>query len=85
MSRTATFITTTTTTNTTATTSYSTAAASTNSIQPVNNNNNNNNNKGLKDVEVGGRVETIQTLLRTARILRRVLETCGDMLHPKFS
>ncbi len=33
--------------------------------------------KGLEDVEVGGRVETIQTtaLLRTARILRRVLET----------
>ena len=35
--------------------------------------------KGLKDLEVGGRVETIQTtaLLRTARILRRVLETWG--------
>ena len=33
--------------------------------------------KGLDDLEVGGRVETIQTsaLLRTARILRRVLET----------
>ena len=33
--------------------------------------------KGLKDLEVGGRVETIQTtaLLKTARILRRVLET----------
>ena len=33
--------------------------------------------KVLKDLEVGGRVETIQTteLLRTARILRRVLET----------
>ena len=33
--------------------------------------------KGLVDLEVGGRVETIQTtaLLRTARILRRVLET----------
>ena len=33
--------------------------------------------KGLKDLEVGGRVETIQitALLRTARILRRVLET----------
>ena len=33
--------------------------------------------KGLEDVEVGGRVETIQTstLLRTARILRRILET----------
>ena len=33
--------------------------------------------KGLEDLEVGGRVETIQTttLLGTARILRRVLET----------
>ena len=33
--------------------------------------------KGLEDFEVGGRVETIQTtaLLRTTRILRRVLET----------
>ena len=33
--------------------------------------------KGLEDFEVGGRVETIQTtaLLKTARILRRVLET----------
>ena len=31
---------------------------------------------GLEDLAVGGRVETIQTtaLLRTARILRRVLE-----------
>ena len=34
--------------------------------------------KGLKDLEVGGQVETIQTiaLLRMARILRRILETC---------
>ena len=33
--------------------------------------------KGLEDLEVGGRVEMIQTttLLRTARILRRVLKT----------
>ena len=33
--------------------------------------------KGLEDLEVGGRVETIQTtaLLKMARILRRVLET----------
>ena len=33
--------------------------------------------KGLEGSEVGGRVETIQTtaLLRTPRILRRVLET----------
>ena len=34
--------------------------------------------KGLEDLEIRGRVKTIQstTLLRTARILRRVLETC---------
>ena len=34
--------------------------------------------KGLENLEVGGRVETIQTtaLLKTARILRRVQETC---------
>ena len=33
--------------------------------------------KGLEDLDVDGRVETIQTtaLLRTTRILRRVLET----------
>ena len=38
--------------------------------------------RGLEDLEVGRRVETIQTtaLLRTARILRRVLETWGDLL-----
>ncbi len=32
--------------------------------------------KGLEDLEVGGRVETIRTttLLKTARILRRLLE-----------
>ena len=41
--------------------------------------------KGLEDLEVGERVETIQTtaLLRTARILRRVLETWGDLLSLK--
>ena len=43
--------------------------------------------KGLEDLEVGSRVETIQTtaLLRTAKILRRVLETWEDLLllkHP---
>ena len=34
--------------------------------------------EGPEDLEVSGRVETIQmtALLRTARILRRVLETC---------
>ena len=38
--------------------------------------------KGLEDLEVGDRVETIQTttLSKTARILRRVLETWGDLL-----
>ena len=38
--------------------------------------------KSLEDLEVGDRVETIQTtaLLKTARILRRVLETWGDLL-----
>ena len=42
--------------------------------------------KGLEDLEVGGRVETLQTpaLLRTARILRRVLETWGDLLSLKL-
>ena len=42
--------------------------------------------KGLEVLEVGGRVETIQTttLLRTARILRRVLETWGDLLSLKL-
>ena len=42
--------------------------------------------KGLEDLEIGGRVETIQTtaLLRTARILRRVLETWGDLFSPKL-
>ena len=34
--------------------------------------------KGLGDLKVGGRVKIVQTttLLRTVRILRRVLETC---------
>ena len=38
--------------------------------------------KSLEDLEVGSRVETIQTtaLLKTAKILRRVLETWGDLL-----
>ena len=38
--------------------------------------------KGLEDLEVGDRVETIHTtaLLKTARILRRVLETWGVLL-----
>ena len=38
--------------------------------------------KGLEDLEVDGQVETIQmtALLRTARILRRILETWGVLL-----
>ena len=41
--------------------------------------------KGLEDLEDGGRVETIHTtLLITARILRRVLETWGDFLSLKL-
>ena len=42
--------------------------------------------KGLENLEVGGREETIQTtaLLKTARILRRVLETWGDLLSLKL-
>ena len=42
--------------------------------------------KGLDDLEVGGRVETIQTtaLLRMARILGRVQETWGDLLSLKL-
>ena len=41
--------------------------------------------KGLEDLEIKGRVETIQTttLLRTAKLLRRVLETRGDFLSFK--
>ena len=42
--------------------------------------------KGLDDLEVGGRVVTIQTtvLLRKVRILRKVLETWGDLLSLKL-
>ena len=38
--------------------------------------------KGLEDLEFDDQVETIQTtaLLKTARILRRVLETWRDLL-----
>ena len=43
--------------------------------------------KSLEDLKVGGRVETIQTtaFLKTARIMRRVLETWGDLLSLKLS
>ena len=42
--------------------------------------------KGQEDFEIGGRVETIQTtaLLKTARILRLVQETWGDLLSLKL-
>ena len=41
--------------------------------------------KGLKNLEIGRRVKTIQTtLLRTAIILRRTLETWGDLLSFKL-
>ena len=42
--------------------------------------------KGMEDLEVGGRVETIQmtALLRTSRIMRRVLEAWGDLLSLKL-
>ena len=42
--------------------------------------------KDLEYLEVGRRVETIQmtALLRTARILRRVPETWGDLLSLKL-
>ena len=38
--------------------------------------------QGQEDLEIRGRVETIQmtALLRSARILRRTLETCADLL-----
>ena len=41
---------------------------------------------GLKDLEIRGQVETIQTitLLRLDRILKRVLETWGDLLSLKL-
>ena len=42
--------------------------------------------ESLEDFEVGGRVKTIQmtALLRTDKILRRVLETRGDLLSLKL-
>ena len=42
--------------------------------------------KGLEDLEFGRRVETIQTmaLLRTDKILGRVLGTWGDLLSLKL-
>ena len=42
--------------------------------------------KRLEDLEVSGRVMTVQTiaLLRTARILIKVLETWGDLMSLKL-
>ena len=42
--------------------------------------------QGLKDLEISEWVETIQTtgLLRSVRILRRILETWGDLLSLKL-
>ena len=42
--------------------------------------------KGLEDLVIKGREETIQTkaLLRSARIRRKVLETCGDLMSPRL-
>ena len=42
--------------------------------------------KGLEDLEIRGRVETIQTtrILRSARKLRRVLDTWEDLLSLKL-
>ena len=42
--------------------------------------------RGLKELEIGGRAETIQTtaLLRSAKILRGVLETYRDLLSPQW-
>ena len=42
--------------------------------------------QGLEGLKITGRVETIQTtaLLRSSRILRRVLETLGDLLSLKL-
>ena len=42
--------------------------------------------QGLEDLEIRVRAETIQTkaLLRSARILRRILETLGDLLSLKL-
>ena len=42
--------------------------------------------KGVEDLEVGGRVETIQmiALLKAARILRKVLATWGDLMSLKL-
>ena len=42
--------------------------------------------QGVKNLEIMGRVETIQTtaLLRSAKVLRRVMETQGDLMSLKL-
>ena len=42
--------------------------------------------KGTADLKVGGQVVTIQitTLIKSSRILRRVLEICRDLLSLRF-
>ena len=42
--------------------------------------------QGMEDLEIRAQVETIQTiaLLRSARILRRVMETWGNLLFLKL-
>ena len=42
--------------------------------------------KRLDELEIEGRTDTVQTiaLLKSARILRRVLEISGDLLSHKF-
>ena len=42
--------------------------------------------KKLEDLEIGGQVETIQTLslLKSDRIRRRIRETLGDLLSQKL-
>ena len=42
--------------------------------------------QGLEDLEITGRVDTVQTtaLLRSVRILRKVMETLGDLLSLKL-
>ena len=43
--------------------------------------------KGVEELEIRGQIETIQTsiLLRWARIRRRVVEICGDLLSLQLS
>ena len=42
--------------------------------------------RGLEDLIIGGRIDIVQTtlLLRSVRILRKVIETWGDLLSPRL-